>query len=86
MVADAYIHDDTVLPHQVPGDINLLFPRAEAAPEFPEVPELRDTLEASPELTEVLPVKQEEFEGAGEARRRASAWPTGDNGLRENGQ
>ena len=34
-----------MLPHQVPGDLNLLFPKAVAAEEFPEVPEEKDALE-----------------------------------------
>ena len=48
LVAEAYLHDDSVLPHQVPGNIDLLFPKAVAAPEFPEIPELQDPLEVSP--------------------------------------
>ena len=44
-IADAYLHDPAVLPHQVPGDLNLLFPKAVAAEEFPEVPEETDVLE-----------------------------------------
>ena len=44
-IADAYLHDPAVLPHQVPGDLNLLFPKAVAAEEFPEVPEEKDALE-----------------------------------------
>ena len=48
LVADAYLHDDTVLPHQVPGNLDLLFPQATAAPEFPECPELPDPIEIDP--------------------------------------
>ena len=44
-IADAYLHDPTVLPHQVPGDLNLLFPKAVAAEEFPEMPENPDLME-----------------------------------------
>ena len=42
MVADAYLHDDSVLPHQTRGDLNRLFPRAKAA-EAPEEHEPNST-------------------------------------------
>ena len=44
-IADAYLHDLTVLPHQVPGDLNLLFPKAVAAEEYPEIQETADAME-----------------------------------------
>ena len=44
-IADAYMHDPAVLPHQIPGDLNLLFPKAVAAEEYPEVPEEADIME-----------------------------------------
>ena len=76
MVADAYLKDGEVLPHQVPGDINLLFPRAVAAPEFPENPEPQDSLELVPEREKVGLTKPEDVQehgapadGAGAARR-----------------
>ena len=44
-VADAYLHDARKLPHEIMGDLNLLFPRAHAAPALEEVEELKDALE-----------------------------------------
>ena len=84
MVADAYVHDDEVLPHQVPGDLNLLFPRAVAAPEFPEISEPQDTLEKVPEhkgrgLTKPQDVRGHHApaEGASAARREKAATSSG---------
>ena len=45
LVAEAYLHNDTILPHQVRGDLSQLFPRAQVAEAFPEEEELEDALE-----------------------------------------
>ena len=45
LVAEAYLHNDTILPHQVRGDLSQLFPRAHVAEAFPEEEELEDALE-----------------------------------------
>ena len=41
-VPEAYLHDERVLPHQVLGDLEAMFPRAIAGEEEPEEPEARD--------------------------------------------
>ena len=46
MIAEAYLHDDSRLPHQIPGDLNALFPKARAAEPYPEVEEVPDQMEA----------------------------------------
>ncbi len=45
-VPDAYLHDVRQLPHEIPGDINVLFPKAHAADALQECPEEPDSLEA----------------------------------------
>ena len=45
-VPEAYLHDVTVLPHQIKGDIAAVFPRALAADELEETPETIEPLEA----------------------------------------
>ena len=42
---DAYIHDERWLPHQLQGDLSMLFPHAVALEELEEVPEGDDWLE-----------------------------------------
>ena len=42
---DAYIHDDRCLPHQLQGDLSLLFPHAVVPEELEEVAEAEDWLE-----------------------------------------
>ena len=44
-VPEAHLHDERVLPHQVLGDLEAMFPRAIAGEEEPEEPEARDKLE-----------------------------------------
>jgi len=44
-VAEAYLHDDRRLPHEINGDINMLFPKAHAAEALAETAELADPLE-----------------------------------------
>ena len=44
-VPEAYLHDDSVLPHQVRGDLAAVFPRAIAADELAEEPEAQDPVE-----------------------------------------
>ena len=44
-VAEAYLHDDRRLPHEIGGDINLLFPKARAAEALRETEERADPLE-----------------------------------------
>ena len=44
-VADAYRHPEVCLPHQISGNLDDLFPRAEVVPELEEVREARDQLE-----------------------------------------
>jgi hypothetical protein len=43
---EAYLHDESRLPHQLTGNLAVLFPRAVVPPELEEVPELADWLEA----------------------------------------
>ena len=43
---EAYLHDVTVLPHQIKGDIAAVFPRAIAADELEAMPETIELLEA----------------------------------------
>ena len=45
-VPEAYLHDTRQLPHEIPGDINVLFPKAYAADALQECPEKIDPLEA----------------------------------------
>ena len=45
-IAEAYLHDDRRLPHEIGGDLNLLFPKARAAPELDETLMGEDPLEA----------------------------------------
>ena len=45
-VPEAYLHDESVLPHRIRGDIAAVFPRAMAADELPETPEIEDEFEA----------------------------------------
>ncbi len=45
-VAEAYLHDTRRLPHEIAGDLSLLFPKARAAPALEEVVERADALEA----------------------------------------
>ena len=45
-VPEAYLHDESVLPHRIRGDIAAVFPRALAADELLEVPEVEDKIEA----------------------------------------
>ena len=42
---EASLHDGRVLPHQVLGDLEAMFPRAIAGEEEPEEPEAKDKLE-----------------------------------------
>ena len=44
LLADAYIHDESVLPHQVPGNLHVLFPKARAAEPYPEEEEIPDAM------------------------------------------
>ena len=44
LIADAYIHDESVLPHQVPGDPDVFFPKARAAEPYPEEEEIPDAM------------------------------------------
>ena len=45
-VPEAYLHDETVLPHQIRGDLAAVFPRAIAAEEPEEAAEPVDKLES----------------------------------------
>ena len=42
---EAHLHDERVLPHQVLGDLEAMFPREIAGKEEPEEPEAKDKLE-----------------------------------------
>ena len=44
-VPDAYLHDVRVLPHEVQGDLNEVFPKAHAAPALDELVEEEDPME-----------------------------------------
>ena len=43
---EAYLHDERWLPHQLTGNLAVLFPRAAVPPELEEAPEANDWLEA----------------------------------------
>ena len=45
LLPEAYLHDENWLPHQLAGDLAVLFPRAVVPPELEELPELADWLE-----------------------------------------
>ena len=70
---ESHLHDERVLPHQVLGDLEAMFPRAIAGEEEPEEPEAKDELEERGRALGRRDAKQPSWRGERLARRAAGA-------------